>query len=157
MSTPCLFPETTAAAGNMNLFAYPGAKGWFVRPLIKHLGKHRLLIEAFAGSAVVGLTALAEGSLGHLVLVEKEKWLSQLWTAVFTDEDLANRVARLPIFLDGPAVAVDTGKRNIKVIAADSENREVVIQAIQDATDPALGFLVKAQCLLVRQSCAAPT
>jgi DNA adenine methylase len=56
---------------------------------LPHAPEH--LVEAFAGGAGVGLTALSTGLINHLTLVELDPDVANLWQVVFSDsgEDLA--------------------------------------------------------------------
>ena len=91
---------------NVSLLYYPGSKGWFVKTLIANLRGHgcRKLFEPFAGSAVCGLTALLEGVIDQLVLVEKNEQLSAFWDTVLGDATFPEQIRMLPIRLGGPAV-----------------------------------------------------
>ena len=67
----------------------PGSKGWLVSWFRHYLlcwRKPRLFIEAFAGSAVLGLTMVVEDRVGQLLLVEKDPAYVEVWqTALGSD------------------------------------------------------------------------
>ncbi len=79
-------------------FRYPGGKTWLV-PLARRWWrslerKPKLLVESFAGGGIIGLTAVFEGFVDHVVLVEKDPEVAAVWKCVFSPNfgELANRI-----------------------------------------------------------------
>lgn len=87
------------AGSHWSPLRYPGGKrallpytqAWLKN--LPHPPEH--LVEAFAGGAGVGLTALATGLIDHLTLVELDPDVANLWQVVFSDsgEDLADYIS----------------------------------------------------------------
>ncbi len=74
-----------ASVPHLSPFRYAGGKTWFVPRLRAWLAatRPRLLVEPFAGGAICGLTAAAEGIVERVVLVERDDDVAAVWTAVF--------------------------------------------------------------------------
>ena len=73
----------------------PGSKGWFL-PYAEAFVRDQqpaTIIEAFAGSAILGLTLLDHGYGQRLVLAEKDPELYQFWVVALSDPKFAQRVA----------------------------------------------------------------
>jgi DNA adenine methylase len=79
-------------------FRYPGGKTWLVprvRQWLRSLPRRpAVLVEPFAGGAIVGLTAAFEGLADRLVLVELDEDVAAAWQTIFSDNNewLAERV-----------------------------------------------------------------
>ena len=79
-------------------FRYPGGKTWLVpqvRLWLNGLGqKPRLLVEPFAGGAIIGLTAAFEGLTERVLLVELDEQVASVWHVILEGEAewLANRM-----------------------------------------------------------------
>lgn len=73
-------------------FRYPGGKTWLVpkiRQWLRSLQPAALeLIEPFAGGAIVGLSALFEGFVERLVLVEKDEDVASVWQTLIHGDGL---------------------------------------------------------------------
>jgi DNA adenine methylase len=69
-----------------SLFRYPGGKTWLIpqvrRWLAAHGGKRIHLIEPFAGSGIVSLTAVVEGLVKQATMIELDPDVSAVWRAV---------------------------------------------------------------------------
>jgi DNA adenine methylase len=91
-------PVNVAAVPQRSPFRYPGGKTWlvpYVRTWLLSLPqKPRLLVEPFAGGAIVGLTAAFERLAERVLLVEKDPDVSAVWRAILGGhaEWLARRV-----------------------------------------------------------------
>jgi DNA adenine methylase len=84
-------------------FRYPGGKTWLV-PLARKWWRSldrrpNLLIEAFAGGGIIGLTAAFEGFVDHVILVERDPDVSAVWTCICSSEfqQLANRILKFEV------------------------------------------------------------
>jgi DNA adenine methylase len=79
-------PVNVASVPKRSPFRYPGGKTWLV-PYIRSwlASKHSprsILIEPFAGGAIVGLTAGFERLAEHVVLVESDPKVASVWQAI---------------------------------------------------------------------------
>src|SRR5207249_3276693 len=76
-----------ASVSHYSPFRYPGGKTWFVPHFCHWLtqlpSRPQTLIEPFAGGAIVGLTAVLEGLVDRLVLVEQDEAVASVWRTVF--------------------------------------------------------------------------
>ena len=92
-----------ASVPHRSPFRYPGGKTWLVPRVRQWLGslpaRPRLLVEPFAGGAVVGLTAAVENLADRVVLVELDEDVAAAWQAIFSDDNewLAQRVLTFPL------------------------------------------------------------
>jgi DNA adenine methylase len=97
-------------------FRYPGGKTWlvpFARKWWRSLKrKPKLLIEAFAGGGIIGLSAAFEGFVDRVVFVEKDPDVSAVWKCICASNfrDLAERI------LD-----FDVTEENVKAALADEQ------------------------------------
>lgn len=91
-------PVNVASVPQRSPFRYPGGKTWlvpYVRSWLSSLTpKARVLVEPFAGGAIVGLTAGFENLADHVVLVEKDADVASVWRAILGGqaEWLATRI-----------------------------------------------------------------
>ncbi|MFC4964768.1 DNA adenine methylase [Alcaligenes sp. GCM10023179] len=90
-------PTNVASVPQRSPFRYPGGKTWFVPELRRWLApakSPRLLVEPFAGGAIVGLTAAFEGLADHVILVEKDPMVAAVWQTILSGdaEWLAQRI-----------------------------------------------------------------
>lgn len=124
-------PVNVAAVPQRSPFRYPGGKTWlvpYIRSWLMSQTVHRtLLVEPFAGGAIVGLTAGFERLTEHVLLVERDPNVAAVWQAIFIGqaEWLANRICHfeltkkntLEIFHEEPA------EQREKAFAAILKNR----------------------------------
>ncbi len=80
-------PVNVASVPQRSPFRYPGGKTWLV-PYIRSWLKSRnarpsILVEPFAGGAIVGLTAGFERLANHVMLVESDRNVAAVWQAIF--------------------------------------------------------------------------
>ena len=100
-----LFGDVPAAERVVNVasvphrspFRYPGGKTWLVprvRDWLQSLPRPSVLVEPFAGGAIVGVTAAFEGLAERVVLVELDADVAAAWQAIFGDDNewLARRI-----------------------------------------------------------------
>jgi DNA adenine methylase len=75
-----------ASVPHRSPFRYPGGKTWLVpriRQWLTHLtSRPSVLGEPFAGGAIVGLSALFEGLVDSLTLVERDEHVSSVWRVI---------------------------------------------------------------------------
>lgn len=94
-ATPSINSEkivNIASVVHRSPFRYPGGKTWLVpkiRQWLRSLQPAALeLIEPFAGGAIVGLSALFEGFVERLVLVEKDEDVGSVWQVLIHGDGL---------------------------------------------------------------------
>ena len=80
-------PVNVASVPQRSPFRYPGGKTWLV-PYIRSWLRSKeqrpsVLVEPFAGGAIVGLTAGFEALVAHIVLVENDPGVAAVWQAIF--------------------------------------------------------------------------
>lgn len=91
-------PINVAAVPHRSPFRYPGGKTWlvpYVRSWLQSIRpRPQLLIEPFAGGAIVGLTAGIEHLADHVILVEKDVDVAAVWKVILSGqaEWLAKRI-----------------------------------------------------------------
>jgi DNA adenine methylase len=91
-------PVNVASVPQRSPFRYPGGKTWFV-PTFRHWistmhPKPKILIEPFAGGAIISLTALFENLVQKAVVVELDEEIAAVWESIVRGEAewLANRI-----------------------------------------------------------------
>jgi DNA adenine methylase len=76
-----------ASVPHRSPFRYPGGKTWLVPYTRKWLGslhkKPKELAEVFAGGAIVGLSAVFDGQVERLTLVELDDDVAAVWKVIF--------------------------------------------------------------------------
>ena len=108
-----------ASVPHRSPFRYPGGKTWLIpriRQWLKSLdSKPSLLVEPFAGGAIVGLTAAFEKLADKVVLVELDANVAAVWQTILGDDNewLAQRI-----------LMFEVTEENVRaVIAAEPTNR----------------------------------
>jgi DNA adenine methylase len=87
-----------ASVPHRSPFRYPGGKTWLIPRIRQWLGslpaKPSVLVEPFAGGAIVGLTAAFEELAERVVLVELDEDVAAAWQTIFSDDNewLAERI-----------------------------------------------------------------
>lgn len=87
-------PTNVAQVRQLSPFRYPGGKTWLVPEVRKWLMASKrtpsVFVEPFAGGAMAGLTAAAEGLVEHVFLCELDDDVAAVWEAIFhgTDADV---------------------------------------------------------------------
>ena len=81
-------------------FRYPGGKTWFVPKLRDWLASQKqvpkVLVEPFAGGGIISLTAVCEGLVGSVIMVELDDEVAAVWKVVATGAaiELADKILR---------------------------------------------------------------
>jgi DNA adenine methylase len=94
-------------------FRYPGGKTWLVpriRQWLKSLNPSpRELAEPFAGGAIVSLSALLEGLVKSIVLVEKDIDVGAVWKVILNGEGsrLANEIGTFTLTPESAKTLLD--------------------------------------------------
>lgn len=92
-------PVNVASVPKRSPFRYPGGKTWFVPWARKWLSeksrKPQVLVEPFAGGAIIGLTTAFELLASRVILVELDDDVASVWqTILSTDSDWLARQIR---------------------------------------------------------------
>ncbi|EKN5095832.1 DNA adenine methylase [Serratia marcescens] len=88
-------PTNVAQVKQLSPFRYPGGKTWLVPEVRKWLtasvNRPSILVEPFAGGAMIGLSAASEELAEHVFLSELDDDVSAVWQAIFhgKEEDVA--------------------------------------------------------------------
>src|SRR3989338_3536337 len=96
-------PVNVAAIPQRSPFRYPGGKTWlvpYIRSWLTNAPVQRtLLVEPFAGGAIVGLTAGFERLAEHVILVERDPNVAAVWQTIFFGQAtwLADRICHFEL------------------------------------------------------------
>ena len=96
-------PVNVASVPQRSPFRYPGGKTWLVPVFRRWVASlptsPELLIETFAGGAIIGLTAACERLARHVILVELDADVAAVWQTVLGGEAewLASRIVRFEL------------------------------------------------------------
>lgn len=102
-------PINVAQVRQLSPFRYPGGKTWLVPEvrnwLITAKQTPSVFVEPFAGGAMAGLTAAAEGLAEEVFLCELDAEVAAVWTTIFhgTDADvtwLCRQITEFEVTLD---------------------------------------------------------
>jgi DNA adenine methylase len=90
-------PVNVASVPQRSPFRYPGGKTWLipvVRMWLRSVAPVNMLIEPFAGGAVVSLTAVSEGFARRATIVELDEDVGSVWKTILGDggEWLAGKI-----------------------------------------------------------------
>lgn len=114
-------PVNVAQVRQISPFRYPGGKTWLVpvaRDWLRTIERPKVFLEPFAGGAVIGLTAAAEGLADKVVLVELDDDVSVVWELLIHGSDrsvkiLSNKIMRFEVNLDNVRAVLDGSPRTI--------------------------------------------
>lgn len=114
-------PVNISQVRQLSPFRYPGGKTWLI-PVVREWFRSfestpRLLVESFAGGAIVGLTAAAEGWVDHVRLVELDDDIANVWSLVLdgTDADFdrfINSIGKVNFTLENVREIIDSSPRS---------------------------------------------
>jgi DNA adenine methylase len=99
-------PVNVASVPQRSPFRYPGGKTWLIPVLRRWLTNRRrqpdVLLEAFAGGAIVSLTAAFEQLARHVVFVELDAQVAAVWQSILHGdaEWLADRIVQFDLSLE---------------------------------------------------------
>lgn len=130
--TPTGNPVNVSQVKQLSPFRYPGGKTWLI-PVVKEWFERMettpdLLLESFAGGAIVGLTAARDGWAKKVKLVEKDDDVAAVWSLVIHGSD-------------GDA---DTLFRRIEDFDFTTEHvREIIDGDVEDLGDRAFRTIIK--------------
>ena len=84
-------PTNVAQVKQLSPFRYPGGKTWLVPEVRKWLtlkgNRPTMLVEPFAGGAMIGLTAASEKLVDHVLLSELDDDVSAVWRTIFHEKE----------------------------------------------------------------------
>jgi len=108
-----------ASVPHRSPFRYPGGKTWLV-PRIRQWLTYRIprpstLAEPFAGGAIVGLSALFEGLVDTLTLIERDENVSSVWQVILNGEaeQLIERIKSFEITESAVRQLLSVGPTNL--------------------------------------------
>lgn len=96
-------PVNVAAVPQRSPFRYPGGKTWLIPYIRSWLtsksSRPNLLIEPFAGGAIIGLTAGFERLAEHVLLIEYDANVASVWHTIFSGQAiwLADSICRFKL------------------------------------------------------------
>ncbi len=94
-------------------FRYPGGKTWFVPKLREWLASQKqvpkVLVEPFAGGGIISLTAVCEGLVGSVLMVELDDEVAAVWKIVATGAaiELADKILRFEMNTENAALILN--------------------------------------------------
>lgn len=112
-------------------FRYAGGKTWLVpqiRAWLNHRGgKDKELLEPFTGGGIVSLTAIFEGLMGAVTMVELDEDVAAVWQVVTSDDALwlADRIMTFELTLESAREAIGQSNSSLrdKAFATIVKNR----------------------------------
>lgn len=114
-------PVSIAQARPISPFRYPGGKTWLIpvaRKWLRMVERPNVLLEPFAGGAVIGLTAAAEDLADEVVLIELDDDVAAVWEVLINGSDrsvtiLSNKILRFDVTLDNVHSVLDGSPRTV--------------------------------------------
>lgn len=78
-----------ATVPHRSLLRYPGGKTWLIPHIRQWLSrpKTHVLVEPFAGGAIVSLTAVMENLVDEAIMLERDQDVAALWKAALSNTD----------------------------------------------------------------------
>ena len=116
-------PVNVAQVKQLSPFRYPGGKTWLVphtRQWLRQMPeKPAVLLEPFAGGAMVGLSAAAEGLAERVELWELDDDVAAVWKVVFGRSDadvkwLSDEILDFEMTLENVRVIIDAKPRSTR-------------------------------------------
>ncbi|MHB1157130.1 MAG: DNA adenine methylase [Phycisphaerales bacterium] len=100
-------------------FRYPGGKTWLVpriRQWLTSINRPTVLVEPFAGGAIVGLTAAFEELASHVILVEMDKQVAAVWQTILGGDGdwLADRILSFDLTHENARATLAQGGGDIR-------------------------------------------
>lgn len=116
-------PTNVAQVRQLSPFRYPGGKTWLVPEVRKWLATSKVtpsvFVEPFAGGAMAGLTAAAEGLAEHVILGELDDDVAAVWQTIFHGKPadvkwLCKKIVDFDVNLENVRKILDGNPRNIR-------------------------------------------
>ena len=120
-----------ASVPHRSPFRYPGGKTWLVPRIRQWLKSFErppsLLIEPFAGGAIVGLTAAFEELVEHVILVELDAQIAAVWKTLLSSDAawLADRILSFKLTIENvrSQLSKENGEIREQAFSAILKNR----------------------------------
>lgn len=114
-------PVNVAQVRHLSPFRYPGGKTWLVPGAMRWLDslpRQSVLLEPFAGGAMIGLSAAATRAVDRVELVELDDDVAAVWECVFngTDRQFAqfcNGILTFEVTLDNVIAVLDPTRSSL--------------------------------------------
>lgn len=119
-------PTNVAQVRQLSPFRYPGGKTWLVPEVRKWLtaanAAPTLFVEPFAGGAMVGLSAAAEGLAKHVFLSELDDDVAAVWQTIFDGKSadvrwLCKKILEFDVNLENVRAIIDSNPTSTSVRA----------------------------------------
>jgi len=116
-------PINVASVPQRSPFRYPGGKTWLVprfRLWMRSFARRpRLLIEPFAGGAVLGLTAAFEHLAERVLLIELDEQVAAVWETILSDDAywLTQRILSFKLTPDSVKYTLEQQPKNRRELA----------------------------------------
>lgn len=116
-------PTNVAQVRQLSPFRYPGGKTWLIPEVRKWLtaAKHppSVFVEPFAGGAMAGLSAAAEGLAEHVFLSELDDDVAAVWQTIFHGKKsdvawLCKQIIDFDVSLDNVRSILDSNPRSVR-------------------------------------------
>ncbi len=104
-------------------FRYAGGKTWLIprirQWLLKYGGSDKELIEPFAGGGIVSLTAIFEGLVNHVTMVEKDEGVAAVWQIILEANAkwLADAIRNFNLTPENARQAIETAHQSLESLA----------------------------------------
>jgi len=104
-------------------FRYAGGKTWLIprirQWLLKHGGSNKELIEPFAGGSIVSLTAVFEGLVGQVTMVEKDEGVAAVWHIILEADAgwLADAIGNFHLTPENARRAIEASDQSLESLA----------------------------------------
>lgn len=119
-------PTNVSQVKQLSPFRYPGGKTWLVPEVRKWLRASQCegstFVEPFAGGAMAGITAAAEGLTDKVFLSELDDDVAAVWSTIFHGADrdvkwLAKRIQTFEVSLDNVRAVLNAKPASIRTKA----------------------------------------
>lgn len=119
-------PTNVAQVRQLSPFRYPGGKTWLVPEVRKWLTaskiKPAVFVEPFAGGAMAGLSAAAEGLAEHVFLSELDEDVAAVWQTLFHGRSadvkwLCKQIISFDVNLENVRAILNNDSKSVRVKA----------------------------------------
>lgn len=116
-------PTNVAQVRQLSPFRYPGGKTWLVPEVRKWLTATKIrpsvFVEPFAGGAMAGLSAAAEGLAEHVFLGELDADVAAVWKTIFHGSNadvawLCKKITCFEVTLENVRAVLDGNQKNLR-------------------------------------------
>ena len=115
-------PTNVAQVRQLSPFRYPGGKTWLVPEVRKWLTASKIIpsvfVEPFAGGAMAGLSAAAEGLAEHVFLGELDDDVAAVWQTIFDSKPddvkwLCEQIVSFDVTLENVRSVLDSKSKSV--------------------------------------------